>query len=171
MNESEAHELREIAARRPLSAGEHAQLERWLQSRPETRPDWESELRLTQLLTGLPDVPIAADFSARVRRAVERPLGHRPSHRRGSPRFAWLDWVRHAGWGWQTAAAVLLLGLVLGTQRYFRAQARANLIDSVATLAAYSSLPSVDALRDFESVQVLPSSSLALDAELLEVLQ
>lgn len=141
--------MRETAWRRKLTPDETAELEQWLASHPGAEHDWEDELALTGNLDRLGDVPVASNFTARVVRRAERHSqetapGLRPDWagfwRRFAPRFG--------------VAAVAALMAFIGYGRYEIAQ-RARIARSVATVSEVATIPSAEALRDFDTVRAL----------------
>ncbi len=120
----------------------------------------QNELR--ELLSRLPDAPVASNFTARVMRAVEREES-RPARR----------W--NFGWNWHallprlavTAAAVFFAGLTF--HRYELNTRRAALAKNVALVAGAQPLPSVDALKNFDAIQRMGQPH--ADDELLALMQ
>ena len=72
INDPVYQKLREMSWRRKLEPREEALLSEWLAAHPEIQPDWESETSLTELLTALPNVPVASNFTQRVLTAARR---------------------------------------------------------------------------------------------------
>src|ERR1044072_8298015 len=72
MNNAELNRLLGLALRRKLTADEEAQVQACLARDPQARAAWEEEMALSQLLNGLPDAPLASNFTAQVLEAVER---------------------------------------------------------------------------------------------------
>src|SRR5436305_71214 len=64
--------FREISWQRALTDRERAELEAWLNGRPEFRAEWEAELALSVSLAKLPEPAVPSNFTARVLQAVER---------------------------------------------------------------------------------------------------
>ncbi len=164
MNES-ADRFRELSWRDRLTAREQAELSQLLAARPELAAEREIEAALNAALRRLPDAPIANNFTARVLAAVEveaaargrmaRPAGAAFWRWRWLPKFAFV-------------AVLLWGGLVIWEQA--REARRADLIESVATVAGVSAMPGVEMLQDFEAIQAL-GRPLRADEELLALLQ
>jgi negative regulator of sigma E activity len=120
----------------------------------------QNELR--ELLSRLPDAPVASNFTARVMQAVELEES-RPARR----------W--HFGWNWHallprlavTAAAVLFAGLTF--HRYELNTLHAALAKNVALVAGAQPLPSMDALKNFDAIQRMGQPR--ADDELLALMQ
>ena len=100
MNESEYNALTEQSWRRPLTADEQARLDAWLTTHPQQQADWELEVTVNDLLTRLPNAPLASNFTSQVMRAVERDLAAEARQmslfdrvkrwfRNPAPRLAW----------------------------------------------------------------------------------
>ena len=157
--------LRELSWRRPLTAPEQAELRAWLAAHPDAQADWAIEAGLNHALGRLPDVPVPSNFTARVLQAAQREAAaelHRPAvHWLAWPRLRWLPRVAFG-------AIVVSAGLV--TYHQVQATHRKNLVKSVATVSAVSSLPSPEILRDFDAIRALNAAP-APDEQLLAVLQ
>jgi anti-sigma factor RsiW len=101
---------------------------------------------LRELLSRLPDAPLASNFTARVMRAVE---------------LEELQEARRRGWHWNwhlllprvavASVAVVMAGLAV---QYHEVNVhRWQLARSVALVANAQPLPSVDALNNFDAIQ------------------
>ena len=151
-------EQREALWRRKLSEAERAQLR--------VQPELELEARLTEILTQLPETPVASNFTARVLEAIEReetllaraarPKGLRWNWHSILPRFA------------MACAVVLFAGF--GLQHHELARHRAEMARSLSLVVSASTVPSVDALENLEAIQQMGQPAHA-DTELLAALQ
>jgi hypothetical protein len=164
MNNDPVYErLREIGWRRKLTEAEAAELRAWLAAHPEAAAEHEGESALNRALGRLPDAPVPSNFTARILQAIER------EEQQTAPR------TRDRAWLWRvlvprTVAAMLVLGVgALATLQY-RMKQRANIGDSLVTIATVPTMPSLQALEDFDVIQKLDSGS-AADRELLALLQ
>ena len=97
------------------------------------------------LLTRLPDVPVASNFTARVMQAIE--LDERRESR----------W-RLFGWRWRaiiprTAAATVIVGLGFFTIYQHEIYVQQVALAKSAALVASQPMPSVDALKNFDAIQ------------------
>lgn len=120
------------------------------------------DARLDALLRALPDKPVASNFTARVLQEVERGNAVRPA--RGSVfslKFRWLP---------RLAVASLALTSCVLTYQVRTQTARTQFARSVAAVTQVASLPSPDALKDFEAIRRLSQTPPA-DRELLALLQ
>jgi hypothetical protein len=156
--ENQTPEPRESLWRRKLSGGERAELR--------ARPELELEARLTDALAQLPNVPVPSNFTARVLGAIE--LEEAQSGRAS----------KIPGWHWNwrlllprvaTTAAVLLFA-GLGFQHYETGMHRAEMAQSLSVVASAKTVPSMDALNNFDTIQHISQSGHA-DTELLADLQ
>jgi anti-sigma factor RsiW len=155
-------ELRAAGWRRKLTGAEEAELRAWLGAHPEAQSDWKAEAGLSEALNGLPDVPVAGNFTARVLQAVQREdAKHR--HRQPLWRF-WHRWLPRVAF-----ATVLLVAGLISYSRAERAYRRDEIVHSVAALSEVASIPSPEILQHFEAVRVLDQT--APDEELLRLLQ
>jgi hypothetical protein len=117
-----------------------------------------SELR--ELLSRLPDAPVASNFTARVMQTIESDEARRA-------------WSR--SWNWHSlfpriAFAMLAIGFAgLTLHRYELDARRDALAKNVALVAAAQPMPSVDALKNFDAIQRM--SQPHADEELLALMQ
>ena len=150
--ENQPSELRESLWRQQPSAEE-------LRDQPELA----TEARLTAALAKISDVPVATNFTARVLSAIE--LEEKAAARSQPSVWNWrLFFPRVA------VAAVALVFLGIGIQRYEKNLYRQEIAHSVALVASAKSLPSVDALQNLDAIQRMSQSAHA-DGELLAVMQ
>jgi hypothetical protein len=162
MDDSVYSRLREIGWRRKLTRDEAAELRDWLAAHPDLKPEWDSEAALNECLGGLPDVPVASNFTARVLRAAAADSA---------------KVQRHVIWGWRwrsflprAALAGLVLVTGVGVYRYHETNRRVELARRVANVSDVAALSSPEVLQDFETVRHL-SQTPAADEELLALLQ
>ncbi|MBI1176411.1 hypothetical protein GC207_03125 [bacterium] len=168
MNQHELEQLIDLARRRPLTHDEQARLTHLLEADPAAWPDRDDELALTRMLRGLPDAPLASNFSARVMQAIdlEEAVAAR-TRKPSSP--AWRRWfIRLAG-----ATAIVAISAISWIQ--YQHWQRAETAQSVKFITEVAAVPSVDILRDFDAVQSLshvpPLADVQADGELLKALQ
>jgi negative regulator of sigma E activity len=121
----------------------------------------QNELR--ELLSRLPDAPVASNFTAQVLRAVEL----EESRRARKWNFNW-NW--HAFLPRVTAAAAVILFTNVAFHHYELTTQRIALAKNVALVAEAQSLPNVDALKNFDAIQRMSQPARA-DEELLALLQ
>ncbi len=157
MKDEPVHNLqREQVWRRKLTEAERA----GLSTKPETRADWELESLLTEGLTRLPDAPVPSNFTGRVLQATEREAMR----------------TRASGWQWtwrvlvpRLAVGVAVIGLAGLTYQRYEFDQRARLAQNVALVAQAQTMPSVEALKNFDAIQRM--SQPRADEELLALLQ
>lgn len=155
--------LREIGWRRELTQAEQAELRAWLAAHPEAAIEHEIEMALDDALVRLPDAPVPTNFTARVLQAVERE--ERPS----APRSRDWTWILRVLVP-RTAAAMLVLGVGGFAVQQYLVKQRVAIGDSLVTIATVPTMPSAQALEDFEAIQKLDSDP-AADKELIALLQ
>src|SRR5260221_5294921 len=154
---NEPLKLRESLWRRKLTEAERAEL----QTQPDVPADLELEISLSEMLTRLPDAPVASNFTARVMQAIELE-----------------DARRSRGWSWNwrrlmprvAIASVALVFASLALQHYEQNAHRAAIALSIASVAESQPLPSVEALKNFDAIQRINQPQHA-DEELLALLQ
>jgi len=164
MNDQAKDQLRELNWRRPLSSAEQGQLDAWLAANPATRADWETEARLTEGLTQLPDAPLASNFTARVLKAVEREEAASARRRRRSRIGWWLRWTPRVAFAGLVGAAGFF-----SYQQAHKARVRAEIRNSVEVVSSVRSMPAPEILENFDAIRIL--SSPAADEQLLTLLQ
>lgn len=155
--------LREAGWRRPLTETEQAEWRAWLAAHPEAAADLESEAALNAALARLPDAPVPTNFTARVRDAVARETAQsvpRP------PAHLWLWRVLLP----RAAAVMLVLGVGAWGAHLFRVKQRKAIGDSLVTIATVPTMPTPQALEDFDAILKLDSGAGA-DRELIALLQ
>src|SRR6266478_5771104 len=164
MNESSLEQLREISWRRKLTSAEQASLSEWLAAHPEAQAEWETEAGLNQVLAGLPNVPVASNFTARVVEAAQREAdgAQRGAKRSKRSVIFWMRWLP------KTALGTVILAAGLISYNHIQSARRAEWAQSLATVAEVPSLPSPDILKDFDAIAALGSTPPA-DEELLKL--
>jgi anti-sigma-K factor RskA len=120
----------------------------------------QNELR--ELLSRLPDAPVASNFTARVMQAVD--LEESRSRRKWNSVFNWHAFLPRAA---VATVAIVFAGLTI--QHHEVNVQRAALAKNVA-LVAETSMPSVDALKNFDAIRRMGQPARA-DDELLALLQ
>jgi anti-sigma factor RsiW len=163
MNETQFQSLLEAARVRALTPAEDAAVRAWLADHPAARAAWEEERRLDALLRGLPDLPVASNFTAQVLAAVAREATSESSQTPATPWWSpWLTWPRLA------AAALALVAVVPFGVWQHRLQQRAQLAASVEALSA---VPAVEILADFDAIARLSQLPANSDLGVLTALQ
>jgi hypothetical protein len=131
---------------------------------PGASPDAELELRLTEALSRLKNAHVPSNFTARIMDEINR----EEMREARAPRWHWHWhgnlWPRFAG-----AAAALLLAVMM-VQHHETAAHRVQLARTLETVADMRSVPSVDALNNFEAIQAMGQRAHA-DEELLALVQ
>jgi len=158
--------LREVSWRRKATTAEEAQVQSWLAKHPEAQAEWERDVALSEALNRLPDPPLSSNFTSRVVQAAEREQA-RLGRTAGPGRRAWRLWTR-----WLPGAAGVLFALALGIISYERLceTRRVEMVRSVATLSEVASLPTPQALEDFDAIHAMSQKPTA-DEDLLKLLQ
>jgi hypothetical protein len=150
--------LRELVWRRKLTAAEQA----GLGAQPEVQADLEIESCLSEALARLPDAPMPSNFTTRVLQAVELESAVRPRTTRWT--WIWRVLVPRVA-----VVAVVITFTSLGIHHYELNARHAALARNVVLVAEAQSLPSVDALKNFNAIQRM--SQPRADDELLVLLQ
>ena len=155
--------LRELSWRRKLSPPEEAQVRAWLAAHPEAQAEWETEAELNEALGRLPDVAVATNFTARVLQAVESELAS-TARRRRLGRFWSFPWLVRASY------VTVILAAGVFCFHYVREAHRLQSVKGVVTISEIASLPSPQALEDFDAIRLMGKAPPA-DEELLKLLQ
>ena len=168
MNDADFNQLLDTALRRKLTAEEEARLQAFLARDPRARAVWEEEMALSRLLNGLPDAPLASNFTAQVLEAVERDA----RHRNVSTLFGWFG-LRPA----QRYAAACLVVLLAGLGYWqYESVRREKMALALHRLAPHFDTPSTavalapdELWKNFDAINRLPQTQ--TDEELLAVLK
>jgi len=157
--------LLELSWRRKLTSSEEAALRACLAAHPELQADWELEIALSETLARLSDAPVPSNFTALVLQTVERD-GAQGRTRTWRWRFlqgkpAWLPRVAFAG---------VLVAAGLLSYNAIRPRPVEQVAGGLRVVADVSSLPSPEALKDFDTIRALNASP-GVDQELLALLQ
>ncbi|HEY1662277.1 MAG TPA: hypothetical protein VGI03_07650 [Verrucomicrobiae bacterium] len=121
---------------------------------------------LHKMLARLPDAPVASNFTARVMQAIE--LEEARSRRRGN--FAWSLIGNWRGLVPRAAVAVLALSFAGLTLQHHRVAGERTALAKNAVFVAQTPMPSVDALKNFNTIKNMSQPARA-DDELLALLQ
>src|SRR5688572_27110742 len=138
MNDAAFKQLLDTALRRKLTPEEEARLQACLAHDPQARAVWEEEMALSQLLNGLPDAPLASNFTAQVLQAVDRD-SRQHRHRHAPKLLRWLGLRRPAQ---QRAAACLLVVLAGLGYWQFESVRREKMALALHRLAPHFDTPS-----------------------------
>jgi len=160
MNPSELDHLIDLARRRVLSAGEQARLDQLLAAAPAAWPERDEELALSHLLAGLPDAPLASNFSARVMQAIARAEAQAVrTSAAASP------WWSPRGWFGRLAGATAVLVLSGVSWVQYQNWQRTETARSLQVITEVATVPSVDVLKDFDVIQSFASVPPTMDVE------
>lgn len=147
-----------------LPPEEEARLRRLLTSRPRELHRLDEELRLNRAIDALPCPKVSSNFLARVEARI---VDEEQASIRSSA----------AGWSWlrrlhllRPLATVAVAVLAIGGWWEFQTHRRANLATSLAVVSQAAGMPGVESLRDFDAVQLLRTTALPGDVELLAAL-
>ena len=166
MNPLEYQELIETSWLRKLTPVEEERLRFYLAANPQAHAEWDQEKALNQLLQKLPDAPVSSNFTARVLQAVERAESKRARERR---KIFSLEWLR-LGWMPRVAVAGLAISVSFVSFREFQVVQRKKVADELAQVSQVATLPKMEWLKDFETIDRLSKVQVA-DTELLAMLK
>ncbi|NBR85656.1 MAG: hypothetical protein EB141_17270 [Verrucomicrobia bacterium] len=152
-------ELLALRHKRTLTSDERAWLERWLAAHPTDHARWREENALATALRRLPEPAVPTNFMARVWQDIES--ANRPGNAARARGWAWWRWPSLAQ---QFALAVVLLAAIVVIQGR-RARSPVQVARSIEQVTAFTQMPSVALLKDFEAISRLNQA--AADVELL----
>ena len=168
MNESVYQKIRDTAWQRRLTRREEIELAAQFASHPDEQTAWDEERRLTQLLHGLPDAPVASNFTAQVMQAVNRDL---TGGRRVSQQSSWWTALLRRNWPARAATALVLMAVGLFGQQQLRISRRLETARSLAVVSPMAGSQDVEVWNDFDAILRLGQLSTQVDTDLLKALQ
>ncbi|MDE3067671.1 MAG: hypothetical protein KGJ60_08985 [Verrucomicrobiota bacterium] len=129
-------------------------------TRPEIAAELELECRLTEALAKMPETTVASNFTARVMQAIER------EESRGAR-----GWIFILNWRVllpRLAMVTLVIAFGgLAVHHHELDVRRAELARSVALVADARTMPSVEALKNFDAIRRMSQATPRADMELL----
>lgn len=181
MSEHEQNELWEKSLRGRLTPNEKARLETWLAARPDVRADWELEMSLCSAMQQLPDVPVSSNFTSLVMQAVAREERQAERAEAAAPN-GFVYWLRKHFAQLAASTAVVAIAGFLAVQQHggndgaqsttvANVDSKQEMAKQIKELAVVAPVPSVDALKDFETIRRMSQVSAEPDLELLAALQ
>jgi anti-sigma factor RsiW len=165
MQHAEFQNLLEASWRRPLTPAERERLSHFLAAHAQLRPSWDREAALSRLLQRLPNAPISSNFTARVLQAAQRA----PARNAWLRRLQFFPWLP-AGWMPRAGLAAAMVCCAAFTSHEYQVAHRAHVAREIANVSRLAALPSIDWLKDFDTISRLNKVKVA-DDELLSALQ
>jgi len=165
MQDEHYQRIKEAGWRRTLSGDEEAALQKFLAAHPEAREAWGEEAALTRLMERLPAVPVSSNFTARLLQAVQMtPVRH-----------TWRDWFAPARWlpeslAGRVAMCSMMVCVTLFSFREYQVIHRVRMAREVASVSRVATLPSMEWLKDFDTINGISQVKVA-DDELLAALE
>lgn len=170
MNIAELNNLREVIWQRPLNQRELTEVAAFLSTHPELGKEWDKDLALANALHGMPDTPLASNFTDLVMQAVER-------ESKGQVKTKPLAWIKS---GWQKwiprfAAAACVVGISFMGYKNHVETTQTDMAISVKEITRMAALsvgphtPPTRVWQDFEAIREL--NTVRPDVELLALLQ
>lgn len=166
MNQHELQELLDSAWRRPLTAGELAEIQRWCAEHPDQKTEIELDLQAARCTQGLPNVAVPSNFMSQIWREIDRPVPS-PSASSGHLPFLW-NW---RVWIPRFAVATLVIGGGMGAWQYRQTAQRTQVASGFQQVFQAASVPDPAMLKDFDSLRLVMETPGSLDVELLAALQ
>ncbi len=157
----------EAAWRQKLTPADEARMRAFLAADPSAQPGWNEELGLNELLKRLHEPPVSSNFTARVMAVIELD----GSAGRRTVQHGWWNRLRSMGLIQRAAVGAVVL-TVAGVSFYqFQTYSRAELARSVVAVSGVATLPSLEALENFDAIKRLRQVSTPIDVDLLVALQ
>jgi hypothetical protein len=165
MRDEHYQKIKEAAWRRGLNGDEEAALQQFLAAHPDARQSWEEEAALNRLLQRWPTPPVSSNFTARVMQAVR----NTPARRNWSDWFVLSDWLPE---GRISRVAMCSLMLCVGLFSFRESQMiyRAKMARDLAGVSRLATLPRMEWLKDFDTINGMNQTKVA-DDELLAALK
>ena len=167
MNPNDPENLRQTLWRKPLSAKELDGLGKDSGQDPATAEDLKLEAALTRALKSLPKAEIPSNFSSRLWQELDKA----PANSRSAASWISQFSSRLAGLVPRLAVGAIALAMVALAYHEHTVSRRTEMAHSLTTFSAVASLPSMEVLEDFDTIQRLKQAPPAVDLELLAVLQ
>jgi anti-sigma factor RsiW len=165
MQVAEYQDLVETSWRRPLTDAERRKLKKILATNPERQAPWQEDAALTGLLRRVPSVSVSSNFTARVVQAVQR-APTKPGWRIRIGAFPWFS----GGWVPRVALGMAMVCCGVLSFHEYQVMRRAQEAQAIASVSHLASLPSIDWLENFDTIDRMNKVQVA-DDELLTVLQ
>lgn len=161
MQDPRYQKLLESSWKRPLTEQERAEMGELLTRHPEAHPELEASL--TRLLNRLPDAPVSTNFTAQVLQAAQRAP---------ASRFFWPAWLTAPEWPlsrWAARLALASLAVCAGMVSFHEAQAtqQKRTAAELASVIPFASVPKVEWLKNFSTIQSLSQVPVADDEILI----
>ena len=165
MHDEHYQKIMEAGWRRALTSGEEAALRQFLAAHPDARQAWGEEAALNRLLQRWPAPPVSSNFTARLLRAAQNAPVRRP----------WRDWLAPAQWlpeGRVWRAAMCSMVVCVGLFSFHESQLihRARMARELAGVSRVASLPRIEWLKDFDTINGINKVKVA-DDDLLAALE
>jgi hypothetical protein len=164
MDDPKFQEWIQTGWRRPLQPDELAQVEEVLADNRQARAHWEAEAALNRCLDRLVPPVVSSNFTARVLAQAGRQP--RPRAKRNFLPSQWIP----AGWLPRLAVSGLMVCLGLFSAREYQVLHRARLAQQMVTVSRLATLPPMDWLKNFDTINKLSKVKVA-DEDLLTVLE
>lgn len=165
MQDENFQKIKEAGWRRALDRDEDAALQKFLAAHPEAKAAWREEAALNQLLQRLPATPVSSNFTARLMQAVQT----------APPRRTWRDWFAPAEWlpanrSWRVAMCSMIVASGLFSFHEYQVLYQIRMARQLASVSRMATLPPVDWLKDFDTINQINQVKVA-DDDLLAALQ
>jgi hypothetical protein len=165
MQDEHYQQIREAGWRRPLNSEEEADLQKFLAAHPETRQAWTEEAALNGLLQRWPVPGVSSNFTARLLQAVQKA----PARHSWHDRFELSQWLPEGRVG-RVAMCSMIVCLGLFSFRESQEIHRARTAHQLAGVSRVATLPPVEWLKDFDTINGISKVKVA-DDDLLAALR
>jgi hypothetical protein len=165
MRDEQYQKIQEAAWRRALTGDEEAALQKILAAHPEARQAWNEEAALNRFLQRWPAPAVSSNFTARVLQAAQ----NAPVWR------AWRDWFALSEWlpegrAWRVAMCSMMACVGLFSFHESELVHRARMARELAGVSRVATLPPMEWLKDFDTINGISKARVA-DDDLLAALE
>ncbi len=165
MQDEQIQKIQEAAWRRPLTPEEEAALRQYLAGHPALGTAWKEEMALTKMLETLSAPVVSSNFTARLLQAAQA-TKVRPSWRSWFAPSQWLP----EGLAARVALCSMMLCASVISAREYQAVHRAHVARELASVSRVATLPRLEWLKDFDTIDRMNKVKVA-DDELLAALK
>jgi len=163
MRDDNYNRFNELNWRRRLNPAERAELQAFLAAHPEAAGQWRADEALSRALEQLPQAPVSSNFTSRVLAAAQRAPTPARNRTFGAPWFL-------RGWAPRLAAGLAMVGVGFFSFHAYDHVQRERAGRQLATASRLASLPPIEWLNDFDTIQRLDRVKVA-DDDLLSALE
>lgn len=149
---------------RELTEEEQITLSALLDQDPVLRERWEEDMLILEGVDGLPEVPVASNFTNQVMTQLARRVGGVVGAEEDT---ASVRWWQHFGFVPRLGLGFALSLAVFGAFLQYKQGNSAEMIESLAAVTESDTVPTLEELQHFEAIQMLAQVPVDVDWELI----